>query len=64
MFPLILLQSSPFVPISAFVLCFLPLAVVIIGFIVAARATDRQATAPYLRLDPAKSNEEVGTTPR
>jgi cytochrome c-type biogenesis protein CcmH/NrfF len=63
MFPLILLQSQPFIPISAFVLCFLPLAVTIIGFIVAARATDRQATAPYLRLDPAKSNEEAGTPP-
>ena len=55
---LILLQSSPFVPYSAIVLCFLPLAVVIIGFIVAARATDKQATEAYLRLDPTKTNDE------
>lgn len=55
---LILLQSTPFLPLSAFVLCFVPLTAVIIGFIVAARATDKAATASYLRLDPAKPVEE------
>jgi hypothetical protein len=44
-------------PISGYILCFLPLAAVIIGFIVAARATDRQATATYLRILPAKNND-------
>jgi hypothetical protein len=57
---LILLQSGPsvFPSASGVVICFLPLAAVIIGFIVAARYTDKQATATYARLDPAKSNEE------
>jgi hypothetical protein len=44
-------------PISGYVLCFLPLAAVIIGFIVAARATDRQATSTYLRVLPAKGKD-------
>jgi len=35
---------------SGFILCFLPLGLVIAGFIVAARFTDRQATATYQRL--------------
>lgn len=55
---LILLQSAPTWPVySGYALCFIPLAAVIIGFIVAARFTDKQATANYLRLDPAKTNE-------
>ncbi|MEN9937139.1 MAG: hypothetical protein RLZZ387_3718 [Chloroflexota bacterium] len=58
---LILLQSTSFPPPSAFMLCFLPLAIVILGFIFAARVTDKQATDTYLRLDPAKSNDEAGT---
>jgi cytochrome c-type biogenesis protein CcmH/NrfF len=59
---LVLLQSAPFPTISGIVLCFLPLAVVIIGFIVAARVTDQQATDAYLRLDPAKSNDETAAS--
>jgi uncharacterized membrane protein YjgN (DUF898 family) len=58
---LVLLQSAPFPTISGIVLCFLPLAVVI-GFIVAARVTDQQATDAYLRLDPAKSNDETAAS--
>jgi cytochrome c-type biogenesis protein CcmH/NrfF len=55
---LILLQSSPFPSISGIVLCFFPLALVIVGFIVAARFTDKAATSSYLRLDPKSANEE------
>lgn len=51
---LVLLQSVPPAPIpaSGFVLCFLPLAFVIAGFIVAATFTDRHARRTYLRFKP------------
>ncbi len=56
---LILLQAepSPWPVWSGYALCFVPLAAVILGFIIAARFTDKQATSAYLRLDPAKANE-------
>ena len=52
---LLIFQSTPgeLMPISGYALCFIPLAAVIIGFIIAARYTDRQATATYLRVLPA-----------
>lgn len=55
---LILLQTTPgsVIPISGYILCFGPLVAVIIGFIVAARATDRQATATYLRVLPGAAS--------
>ena len=49
---LTLLQAAP-IPPSGFVICFFPLAAVILGFIIAARFTDRQATATYQRLPPS-----------
>ncbi|NWG19514.1 MAG: hypothetical protein HXY39_04225 [Chloroflexi bacterium] len=56
---LILLQSapSPWPVWSGYAVCFIPLAAVILGFIIAARFTDKQATSTYRRLDPAKANE-------
>jgi Lamin Tail Domain len=62
---LILLQTTPagLVPISGYILCFLPLAAVIIGFIVAARATDRQATATYLRILPSSDTAPAPAKP-
>lgn len=54
---LVFLQSMPSVPpISAFLLCFIPLALVIVGFIVAGKFTDGQATSSYLRILPTKSD--------
>jgi hypothetical protein len=51
---LVLLQSVPAgpIPASGYVLCFLPLAFVIIGFIAAAMFTDRHARRTYLRFKP------------
>jgi hypothetical protein len=55
---LVLLQQEPLqVPTSGYLLCFVPLALVIIGFIVAARFTDGHAIRPYMRLQP---NDEPG----
>ncbi|HMO56850.1 MAG TPA: hypothetical protein PKA05_20685 [Roseiflexaceae bacterium] len=50
---LTLLQAAAPVPPSGYVLCFFPLAAVILGFILAARLTDRQATATYRRVPPS-----------
>jgi len=56
---LILLQAapSPWPEWTGYLICFGPLAAVILGFIIAARFTDKQATSAYLRLDPEKANE-------
>ncbi len=56
---IVVLQSLPTgaPPFSAFILCFFPLAAVIIGFIVAAKVTDKAATASYRRIDPADEDE-------
>jgi hypothetical protein len=52
---LILLQSTPPgpIPLSGFLLCFVPLALVILGFIAAATVTDRHARRSYLRYTPS-----------
>lgn len=42
---------------SGLVLCFIPLALVIVGFVVAAYFTNRQATDTYLRVEP-NSNDD------
>ncbi|MDZ4722062.1 MAG: hypothetical protein SH847_26675 [Roseiflexaceae bacterium] len=57
---LIALQGTPesFMPISGYALCFIPLVTVILGFIIAARFTDRQATSTYLRILPKKDSEK------
>jgi hypothetical protein len=55
---LTLLQSTPGTAItSGYVLCIIPLAIVVVGFIVAARSTDKTATAKYLRILPSKSDK-------
>jgi hypothetical protein len=58
---LTLLQSTPAgeLPISGFALCFIPLVIVIVGFIVFARFTDRRATGTYLRILPPKTGEDA-----
>lgn len=43
---------------SGIVLCFVPLALVIIGFVVAAYYTNQQATETYARVDPATVQED------
>lgn len=43
---------------SGLLLCFVPLALVITGFIVAAYFTNKQATGAYLRTDPAAAKDE------
>lgn len=60
---LLIFQSTPgeLMPISGYLLCFIPLAAVILGFIIAARYTDRQATSTYLRVLPA--SETAGAAP-
>lgn len=51
-----LMASGP--STSAYILCFVPLALVIIGFITAAYFTNRQATQSYLRVDPNSIKDE------
>jgi hypothetical protein len=57
---LIALQETPVgaIPMSGYALCFIPLVTVILGFIVAARFTDLQATSTYLRILPKKESEK------
>ena len=43
---------------SGLVMCFIPLGLVLIGFIVAAYFTNKQATGAYLRIDPASVKDE------
>jgi hypothetical protein len=43
---------------SGLILCFVPLAIVIVGFIVAAYYTNKQATATYLRVDPTTVSDD------
>ncbi|MFN5061051.1 MAG: hypothetical protein ACK5GU_14155 [Chloroflexota bacterium] len=42
---------------SGLILCFVPLALVITGFIVASYFTNKQATATYLRVEPSDDTE-------
>jgi len=42
---------------SGLILCFVPLALVIIGFIVASYYTNKQATGTYLRVEPSDDAE-------
>ncbi len=48
--PVLLQAATDPIPPSGFVLCFGPLALVIVGFIVAARFTNLNATSTYQRL--------------
>jgi hypothetical protein len=43
---------------SGLILCFVPLAIVIVGFIVSAYFTNKQATDTYLRVDPTTVRDE------
>ena len=49
---LILLQGSGPVPASGFMLCFIPLAAIVLGLIAFFVVTDRHASRPYLRFNP------------
>lgn len=51
---LVLLQGAPVgpVPLSGYLVCFIPLALVILGFIASAVVTDRHARRAYLRYQP------------
>lgn len=46
------------IPWSGYLLCFIPLAAIIFGFIAAAALTDRHARRTYLRYMPADSAPE------
>lgn len=48
------------IPLSGYALCYGPLAVIIIGFIIFAAMTDADARRPYLRqTDPRPESERV-----
>jgi hypothetical protein len=70
---LVVLQSNP-VPASAYMLCYFPLAFIVLGLVAYFVITDRHASRPYLRFNPfvaanASQEElearppEVGETP-
>ena len=48
----LLLQGAPPIPASAYLLCFIPLATIIIGLITLFVLTDRHASRPYARYNP------------
>ncbi|HEX5692429.1 MAG TPA: lamin tail domain-containing protein [Roseiflexaceae bacterium] len=48
----LLLQGAPPIPASGYLLCFIPLATVIIGLITLFVLTDRHASRPYARYNP------------
>jgi hypothetical protein len=48
---LILLQATP-TPVSAYLLCYFPLALVVLGLITWFVITDRHAGRPYVRFNP------------
>ena len=49
---LVLLQGAAPVPASGFMLCFIPLAAIVLGLVAFFVYTDRHAARPYLRLNP------------
>ena len=49
---LTLLQGAAPIPISGYLICFVPLATVVLGLIVLFVLTDRHAARPYLRFNP------------
>jgi hypothetical protein len=63
---LILMQGSGPVPFTGYMLCFVPLALVVLGLITLFVLTDRDATRPYLRANPfvAKSQSRESSAPR
>lgn len=54
---LVLLQGAAPIPITGYLVCFAPLAAVILGLIVLFAWTDRHASRPYLRLNPFPKQE-------
>lgn len=52
------------VPISAYLLCYGPLALMIIGFVVFALRTDADSRRTYLRRASLKPESELGDEPR
>ena len=63
---LILLQGTAPTPISGYMLCFIPLAAIVLGLIALFVLTDRDAARPYARLNPfaAKSAPRESGAPR
>lgn len=63
---LIVLQGTGPLPVSGYMLCFIPLALVVLGLITLFVVTDRDATRPYLRANPfvAKSQSRESSAPR
>src|SRR5581483_1704503 len=49
---LILLQGTPPTPATGYLLCYVPLAVIVLGLITFFVYTDRHASRPYLRFNP------------
>lgn len=52
----ILLQQTPF-PLSAYFVCYVPLALTVIGLIVAGVIADRHASRPYRREVPVEPRD-------
>lgn len=59
---LILLQQTPPTPLSAYFVCYVPLAIVVIGLITYFVITDRHASRPYARLLPVEGVDDLGMT--
>ena len=61
-----LLQGTAPIPISGYLICFIPLACVVLGLITLFILTDRDAARPYARLNPfaAKSKPRESSAPR
>ncbi|MBS1967703.1 MAG: hypothetical protein JST60_18180 [Chloroflexi bacterium SZAS-1] len=59
---LVLLQGAAPVPASGFMLCFIPLAAIVLGLVAFFVYTDRHAARPYLRLNPSDSKQNPVAT--
>lgn len=60
MYLILFQQTPPPTPLSAYFVCYVPLAVVIIGLITYFVITDRHASRPYARLLPVEGVDDVG----
>jgi hypothetical protein len=64
---LILLQGTGPVPLSGYLICFVPLATIVLGLVAFFVFTDRHASRPYLRFNPfvaaTKTSAEIAARP-
>ena len=64
---LVLLQGTGPVPITGYLICYVPLAAIVLGLITLFVFTDRHASRPYLRFNPfvaaTKTSAEIAARP-